>query len=85
MERLASMLFIIGVLLVIIGSIVLFFTLLSTGSTSGSVIVIIGPIPVIGAWGEHGFTLTLIALAILIVLLILHFIYFGRIIKCTGG
>lgn len=85
MERLAFMLFIIGMLLVIIGAIILFFTLFSAGLTSGSVVVIVGPIPIIGAWGEHGFILTLIALAIFIVLLILHIIYFKRIIKYSGG
>ncbi len=84
MERLALLLFITGILLVMIGAIILFFTSFSTGPTSGSVIVVIGPIPIIGAWGEHGFTLTLIALTIFIVLLISYFIYFGRMIKYAG-
>lgn len=84
MERFAFILFIMGILLIIAGSIVTFFTALSADTTSGSVVVIVGPIPIIGAWGEHGFALTLIALAIFFTLLIVHVLYFRKFFKYTG-
>jgi len=82
-ERLAFVLFIAGFLLILMGSIAMIFCAIREPATSGSVIIVIGPIPIVGAWGEHGILLTLVAVILFFVLLAVHLLYLRKLVKIS--
>ena len=75
--KIAVSLITIGFLLILAGFIFLIFEMFIHGdlSSSGSVIIFIGPIPLVFAWGELGFQLVIVALILITMILMIIILF----------
>ncbi|MEM3833599.1 MAG: hypothetical protein QW128_08475 [Thermoprotei archaeon] len=68
-----------GILLIVIGFIIVFIggvlSIPSGGNTSGSFVVLIGPIPIIGSFGPQGTILTSLNLILILIIIIIVIVY----------
>ena len=67
-----------GLALVVAGVVLLAAASLRAGGGSGSFIVVIGPLPIVGAWGPHGVALAAIGALLLVLILLAHLILLRR-------
>ena len=76
MERIGLSLMFIGIFLILLGAIIMAFASFSqvSSNASGSIVIFIGPIPIVLGWGPYSPTLILISL-IIVVLMILFVIF----------
>ena len=81
LQKIAFILFVLGLLLILTGSFIVILSSLQMVDSSGSVIVVIGPIPIIGAWGKHGLLLTIVAIIFFVIIAALELFY----IKSIAG
>jgi len=71
--RLALALIVIGIILIIAGSMLV--ALSAQGEISGGFVILIGPIPIIGGVGPHGTLLALLALLVTLIIVIIYIIH----------
>jgi len=79
--KVASYFIILGIVLMIIGTLIMVLSVLSIGQGSGSIVIMIGPIPIIGFWGPWGWVLALVSLLIIVIFIIFTFLCSRRPIK----
>lgn len=69
----------IGITLIILGFVIIFIggilSIPSEGTTSGSFVVLIGPIPIIGSFGPQGTTLASLSIILMLVIIVIMVIY----------
>ncbi|OYT26656.1 MAG: hypothetical protein B6U95_07180 [Thermofilum sp. ex4484_82] len=81
LQKIAPLMLILGFLLILAGSFLILLSTIQSSASSGSIIVVIGPIPIIGAWGEHGLLLTIVAIVFFVIIVVLELIYIRSIFK----
>ena len=71
MSRELAGLLISGIVLMVAGF-VLVAVAAMRGAESGGFVVVIGPLPIVGAWGPHGVALAAIGAILLLLLVLIH-------------
>ncbi|MGB9728630.1 MAG: TIGR00304 family membrane protein [Thermoprotei archaeon] len=80
MVNIQTKIMIAGITLIIIGFIIIFIggillSIPSEGSTSGSFVILIGPIPIIGSFGPQGTMLTSLNIILILAIIIIIIVY----------